>query len=157
MSAVATAENETTDAGQNDVPRQWTRTDDRLETVFDYLAMIDRMYADADPRLVAALKDTTIVDTDGVVAFFGYKRRTRVFQLYTDRRELAEADQVPHPSAMPDLDAVAGHRGAREIRGVMKGRLVHWALQSGRYWWDFAAGELVLQEGINHGGAPRQN
>lgn len=157
MSAVATAEDETTVAGETEAERQWSRTKGQEAEIAAYLAMIDRMYPNAGPEMLAVLKDTTVLSTEDLVALFGYKRKTRVFQLYTDLRELAHAGQTPHPSAMPDADSTLGHRGARAIRGVMKGRLIHWALQSGRYWFDFTTGTLVQQEGINHGGAPRRS
>lgn len=157
MSAVATAEDETTTAGEEEAERQWARTDEQNAEIAAYTAMIDRMYPNAGPDLLAALKDTTVLSTEDLVNLFGYKRKTRVFQLYTELSDLAAADQIPHPSAMPDLDATGGHRGARAIRGVMRGRVIHWALQSGRYWWDFVDQILVQQEGINHGGAPRRS
>jgi hypothetical protein len=171
VSTVATMEKETTtseddvpatDPGMSaaeaaEAPGRAIRTAEQEQTVAEFLEMVDRMYAGADPRLIAALKDTEILNTEDLAGFLGYKRKTRVFQLYTDLRELADADQVPHPSAMPDVDTVLGHRGARNIRGVMRGRVVHWALQSGRFWWDFINGRLVPQEAINHGGAPRRS
>jgi hypothetical protein len=157
VSAVATEERPDTAADENVAAlREWLRTQDQEETVAQYEAMIDRMYAGASPEYIAALKDAEIMSTADLVDFLGYKRHTRVFQLYTDLRELAEADQTPHPSAMPDHDATGGHRGARAIRGVMKGRVIHWALQSGRFWWNARTKQLVPQTGINHGGAPRQ-
>lgn len=157
MSAVATEERPDTAAGDIAALRDWLRTQDQEATVAEYESMIDEMYAGASPEMLAALKDQEIMSTDDLLAFFSYKRRTRVFQLYTTRRVLAEDDQVPHPSAMPDLDATGGHRGARPIRGVSKGRLIHWALQSGRFWWNAVTKQIAVQEGINHGGAPRQN
>lgn len=155
MSIVATEQPAVTDEAVT--PRGWTRTDDQQLTVSAYDAEIDTMYAGASPELLAALKDTTVLGTDDLVDLFGYKRRTRVYQLYSDLRELAAADQTPHPSAMPDLDAVGGHRGAGEIRGVMKGRVIHWGLQSGRFWWDQQTKTIRRQEAINHGGAPRRS
>jgi hypothetical protein len=158
VSPVATEDETDTTAGEEVAAlREWLRTQDQEQTIAEYEAMIDKMYAGASPEMLAALKDPTIMTTEDLVTFFGYKRKTRVFQLYTDQRELAEADQTPHPSAMPDHDATGGHRGARAIRGVMKGRAVHWALQSGRFWWNAITKDLAPQEGINHGGAPRRN
>lgn len=157
MSAVATAEDETTTAGEEEAERQWSRTEEQTAEIAAYTAMIDRMYPNVGPDLLAVLKDTTVLSTEDLVALFGYKRKTRVFQLYSELADLAAGGQTPHPSAMPDLDATGGHRGARAIRGVMRGRVIHWALQSGRYWWDFVDQALVQQEGINHGGAPRRS
>lgn len=155
MSAVATEDEVTT--SEDTAPRAWTRTPEQDQVVADYQAMIKRMYKNADPDYVAELTDPTILGTPELADLLGYMRKTRVFQLYTDLRELADADQAPHPSAMPDTDAGGGHRGARQIRGIMRGRVIHWALQSGRFWYDFTTRTLRPQDGINHGGAPRRD
>jgi hypothetical protein len=121
--------------------------------------MIDEQYANADPQYRELLKDPEILGTPELVELLGYSvtpksKGTRMFQLYTKTRHLTEDDQVPHPSAVPEADATAGRRGAREIRGVMKGRAIHWMEQSGRWRWDPIQRELVLVTGINHGGRP---
>lgn len=159
VSAVATTTDDASGVMSNDnaaALRDWIRTTDQIETVAEYQAMIDDMYAGADPALLAELKNTSIFGTDELMRLFGYKRKTRVFQLYTEARDLAEAGQTPHPSAIPDADASDGHRGARPIRGVMSGRVVQWALQSGRFYWHSIDKRLAEQTAINHGGAPRR-
>lgn len=138
------------------VTRVWTRTAQQQEIVRAYLAEIEDQYGDADPRLYALLTDPQIVGTPEMVEMLGYTRGTRAFQLYTKARRLAAADQVPHPSAVPEADAFAGKRGPRDIRGCMVGRLRLWMLQSGRHRWDSISGKIVPQTGINHGGAPQQ-
>lgn len=138
------------------VTRVWTRTPEQDRMVADYLELIFDQYADADPRLYELLTDEEIVGTPEMVEMLGYTRGTRAFQLYTKARRLAAADQVPHPSAVPEADAFAGKRGPRDIRGAMVGRVRHWMLQSGRGRWDPIAGKIVPQTGINHGGAPQQ-
>lgn len=153
MSTVATEE--------KPAERTWTRTPEQERIVADYLAMIAEQYAGADPELVALLRDPEIVGTPEMVEMLGYSvtpksKGTRVFQLYTKARDLAADDQVPHPSAVPEADAFAGRRGAREIRGVMRGRVNYWRLQSGRWWWNPIEKTLIRQEEINVGGAPKQ-
>lgn len=139
------------------VVREWTRTDAQRDLIADYLKMIDEQYTrlGADRRLVALLTDTTIIGTPEMCDLLGYEKTTRAFQLYTKRRRLAGADQVPHPSAVPEADANGGRRGPREIRGVIRGRMLHWMLQSCRFRWDPIVGNIVPQTGINAGGAPK--
>jgi len=137
--------------------REWVRNNEQEETVAQHLEKIDRMYAGADPALIAELKSTKTLGTDDLVQLFGYKRRTRVFQLYSDAQKLAQAGQTPHPSAIPDADASDGHRGAREIRGVMQGRVMYWAMHSGRFYWNSINKRLMPQKSINHGGAPKRS
>jgi hypothetical protein len=139
------------------VVREWTRTPEQTALVHEYLQIIDEQYTrlNADPRLVALLTDMTIIGTPEMCELLGYEKTTRAFQLYTKRRRLAEADQVPHPSAVPEADANGGRRGPREIRGLIRGRMLHWMLQSCRFRWDPIVGAIVPQTGINAGGAPK--
>lgn len=122
----------------------------------DHLTRVDREWSTADPALIAELKDPTVMDTEDIRNFLGYTGTTRVFQLYSNNRDLGEVDQLPHPSAIPPADATFGRRGPRAIRGTMRGRVVHWAIQSGRVRWDPFTKKLVLQTGIQFGGAPRK-
>lgn len=137
-------------------PIEWIRTPKQEQVVADHLARVDRQYAGADPKLIEQLTDPTIMGTPEVERELAYKRRTRVFQLYTSARDLREMDQLPHPSAIPEIDATGGHRGVRIIRGVMRGRFILWALQSGRLRWDSVTRTIVPQDKINHGGAPKK-
>ncbi len=140
----------------NVTPRTWTRTPE-LDALFaNHLAMVDREWSTADPELVALLKDPTVLDSEEVRQLLGYASKTRVFQLYSNTREWAEEDQLPHPSALPEADASFGRRGPREIRGVAAGRVIHWGIQTGRLIWDPFSKQLVLQTKIQFGGAPRQ-
>ncbi len=160
MNAVAVADDEATAADMEEIiaeAREWVRTNEQEETVAQHLEKIDTMYAGADPALIAELKSTKTLGTDDLVRLFGYKRRTRVFQLYSDAHDLALAGQTPHPSAIPDTDASGGHRGARKIRGVMEGRVTYWAMQSGRFYWNSIQKRLMPQKAINHGGAPKRS
>ena len=160
MNAVATAEEATVGVTvEDDRPIEWTRSEDQTALVDAHLRMVQQMYADAGlpADLVEALRDPEIFGTPELANFFGYLRRTRVFQRYTESRDLRAADQVPHPSAMPEADATGGHRGARQIRGEMAGRVLHWALQAGLHYWDPRLGRPVRQGAINHGGAPKQS
>jgi hypothetical protein len=140
------------------VVREWTRTPEQRAMITSYLEMIKRQYTDlgADSRLVARLTDEETIGTPEMCQMLGYEDTTRAFQLYTKQRRLAEADQVPHPSALPEADASGGKRGPRDIRGVMRGRMIHWILQSCRGRWDPILGEVVRQDGINAGGAPKK-
>lgn len=142
----------------NTVVREWTRTPEQRARITSYLQMIKRQYTDrnADPRLVALLTDEETIGTPEMCAMLGYEDTTRAFQLYTKQRRLADIDQVPHPSALPEADANGGKRGPRDIRGVMRGRMWHWILQSCRGRWDPTLGEIVPQTGINAGGSPRK-
>lgn len=161
MNAVATTDEATTVGVTVEDGRliEWTRSDEQAQLVSDHLALVQQMYAAAGlpADLVQALSDQAIYGTPELAAFFGYKRRTRVFQRYTEARDLQAADQVPHPSALPEADATGGHRGAREIRGEMAGRVRQWALQAGLHYWDPRLGREIRQESINHGGAPKQS
>jgi hypothetical protein len=161
VTAVAVAENGSAAADDMDetiaAAREWVRTNEQEQTIAEFLAMVDKLYAGADPALIAELKSTATLGTDDLAALFGYKRRTRVFQLYSGSSDLAKAGQTPHPSAIPDADASDGHRGARQIRGVMRGRVMHWAMHSGRFYWNSINKRLMPQTAINHGGAPKQN
>lgn len=150
MSPVATAE-------KSSESHAWTRTPQQEAIVSEYLARIAEHYATADRELVELLTDPEIVGTPEMMEMLGYSGGTRVFQLYSKARDLAEDDQVPHPSAVPDADATRGRRGAREIRGCMKGRVNYWRLQSGRWWWDSVNKVLARQDDINVGGAPKQS
>lgn len=136
---------------------EWTRTREQQKMLDDYVSMIHEQYtlANADPKLVAELLDLTIMGTEDLEKFFGYERKTRVYQLYTAIREYAAIGQVPHPSVMPDTDATGGHRGARDIRGVTKGMVIWWQLQSGRRRWD-SVRKQVLPSYLNHGGTPKR-
>lgn len=134
---------------------EWKRTPDQEEMVAKHLANIQVGYAGAPHDLYAALTDETVLGTAEIAQILEFTRPTRVFQFYTERRDLAAAFQTPHPSAMPEPDASGGHRGAREITGVMKGRFVHWTLHSGRTTWDALKRAIELQKDLNHGGAPR--
>lgn len=133
-------------------PREWKRDAEQEEVVAEYRRMIAEMYAGAAPAYLAELSSEEILGTPELVKLLRYKRTTRVFQLYGQARDLAEADQVPHPGAMPFMDAFGGMRGPREIRGVDRGRIMQWWLQSGRGWWDSINGRPMPQEDINHGG-----
>lgn len=137
---------------------RWTRTPEQLRVIEDYLTMITKQYEalNADPRLVAMLRDPETIGTGEMCRMLGYEDNTRAFQLYTKQRRLSDADQIPHPSGLPDADANGGKRGPRDIRGVMRGRMWHWMLQSCRFRWDPIRGEIVPQTGINAGGAPRK-
>ena len=147
MSPVATAEPEA---------RQWTRTPEQEQMIADHLAMIDQKWSTVDPNLLAELKSTDVMDSEAIRTLLGYTATTRVFQLYSNWRDLGEADQLPHPSAIPEADATFGRRGPREIRGMCRGRVVHWGIHSGRLIWDPFAQQLVLQTDIQFGGAPRR-
>lgn len=136
--------------------RQWTRTPEQNQVVRDHLTMIEQDWSTVDPDLLALLKDTDVMDSKAIMAFLGYTATTRVFQLSSNYRNWGEADQLPHPSAMPEADASFGRRGPREIRGTARGRIVHWAIHSGRFRWDPFAKKLVPQTGIQFGGAPRK-
>lgn len=140
-----------------DKATSWTRSDEQERIVADYLARVQRQYADAgaDPLLVDVLKDPTIVGTEQIVEFFGYVAKTRVFILYRDAYALEKALQTPHPSAIVSPDAYRGKRGPHQVRGIMLGRLVWWALQSGRYRWDSVNKQLRPRK-LNAGGAPKQ-
>ena len=135
--------------------RTWTRTPEQEAVVADYLKMVSEMYADADPRYLAALRDETIMGTPELQQFYGYLRTTRIFQLYTTSDEMSADGIFPHPSAMPAADATGGQRGQRVIRGFMRGMHLCWALQSGRKRWDPISGQFLPQDDVNHGGAPR--
>lgn len=137
-------------------PIEWIRTPEQEQIVAEHLARVARKYAGADPLLIQQLTDQTIMGTPEVERELGYKRRTRVFQLYTGARDLHDLDQLPHPSAIPQIDATGGHRGVRVIRGVMRGRFILWARQSGRLRWDSITRTIVPQDKINHGGAPKK-
>lgn len=143
-------------ATEEDKPTNWTRTPEQEQIVAEHLARIARKYTGADPLLIEALTDSAIMGTPEVETELGYTRRTRVFQLYTAARDLAEIDQLPHPTAIPEIDATGGHRGTRVIRGIMRGRFVLWAFQSGRFRWDSITRTVVRQDQINHGGAPKK-
>lgn len=138
--------------------QQWTRTAEQQDLVEKHLQDVVEQYINmgADPALVEILLDERIVGTTEIEAELEYKRKTRVFQLYSNAAQLAEDDQVPHPGAIPEPDAALGKRGARDIRGIMYGRFVEWTLQSGRKRWDSIQRKVVPQTGINHGGAPRR-
>lgn len=149
MSAVATTEDKPAAA------RNWVRTPEQQKLVDDHITMVREQYADADPLYLELLLDETIMGTPEIVAYLGYTGGTRAFQLYTLARTLAEAGQTPHPSAIPETDATAGKRGPRIIRGAMRGRVVEWAVQSGRKRWDSILRDVVPQEDLSHGGAPQ--
>lgn len=157
MSIVATKTPDS-DAAPAVADQQWTRTAEQQRLVDEHLKIVQEQYVDmgADPALVAILLDQRIVGTPEIEAQLGYRRKTRVFQLYSNAAQLAEDDQVPHPGAIPEPDASLGKRGARDIRGIMYGRFVEWTLQSGRKRWDPIQRQVVPQTGINHGGAPRR-
>jgi hypothetical protein len=146
----------TLDAGHT--VTEWNRTPEQRGLINSYLEMIDRQYTQrgADPRLVALLTDTEPVGTHEASRMLGYEDTTRSYQLYTKRRRLEAVDQVPHPSALPEMDATGGMRGPRVVRGVARGRMIHWILQSCRGRWDPIAGAVVPQTGINAGGAPKK-
>lgn len=148
MSPVATQEPETR--------QPWTRTPEQEQLVADHMSKMDKEYANVDPAFLAALKDPTVLNSDEIKEFLGYAATTRVFQLFSNRRDLAKYDQVPHPSAPPEPDVTFGRRGPREMRGMCRGRLIHWAYQSGRWRWDPFTQEMVRQTGIQFGGAPRK-
>lgn len=154
MSTVATAEREETTAGRID----WSRTPEQQALIDAHIRQVQRQYIDmgADPELVALLLDEEILGTPDVQREMGYTKKTRVFQLYAETDRRAADDQMPHPTAFPFTDASPGRRGAREIRGIMFGRFLLWAMQTGRLDWDPINKELVEQTGINHGGAPRR-
>jgi hypothetical protein len=154
VSTIATEDEATT---RNEVPREWTRTPEQQRIIAEHREMVSSMYAPIDPDLAELLEGPETMGTSELAADLGYLRRTRVFQLYTEQRDLALDDQVPHPSAIPETDATAGHRGAREIRGIMRGRWAQWALQSGRFYWDPMSNNIKRQTSINHGGAPRRS
>ncbi len=138
-------------------PIDWKRTPEQEQMVADHLARVAEGYAGSPDDLIAALTDTSTLGTSEIVQILEFTRPTRVFQLYADRRDLAAAGQIPHPSALPEPDASGGHRGSREITGVMKGRFVRWAMQSGRLSWDSIKRAIELQQDLNHGGAPRSS
>ncbi len=137
-------------------PRQWTRTAAQERLVREHLVEIDNEWSTADPRLLAELRSTEVMGSQEIMDFFGYTATTRVIQLNANARNWSEVDQLPHPSALPEADATFGRRGPREIRGVMRGRVVRWAIQTGRVRWDPFTKQLVLQTEIQFGGAPRR-
>jgi hypothetical protein len=147
VSPVATAEPEV---------RQWTRTPEQEQLITDHLLMVEREWSTTDPELVAELNSTDVMDSEAIRIFLGYTATTRVYQLYSNDRDLAEVDQLPHPSALPPSDSTFGRRGPRQIRGMIRGRVVHWAIQSGRIIWDPFAKQLIVQDKIQFGGAPRR-
>ncbi len=153
MSTVATIDT-TAQADDKPVERSWVRTPEQEKMVSDHLARVARDYANADPAYRALLEDRTILGTPEVMEMLGYAGGTRVFQLYTKATKLGREDQTPHPSAVPEADATAGRRGPRDIRGTMKGRLILWAVQSGRWRYDLVEQRLVPTQDVNHGGAP---
>ncbi len=155
MSPVATDEAPATPTEVPDVPApgaDWTRTPEQEELVRRHLSKVRSDYAKSDPELRALLEDPAILDTKGQLEFLGYSTAgNRIYQLATNRRDLADADQVPHPSAPPEPDV---SRSKRNITGIMAGRLALWAIVSGRKRWDPIRKTLVDQDAIQFGGAP---
>lgn len=161
MSAVATNDTPTSDAAPTSetVPkvRTWTRTHEQEVMVQEHLARMHRQYGGADPELLALLVDETILGTDEVTEVMSLAGSTRAFQWYSAGRDLAAADQSPHPAGAPDMDATAGHRGIRIIRGSIKGRWLLWAMNAGKLTWNPFTHEFERQRFINSGGAPKSN
>lgn len=137
-------------------PRTWTRTPEQEQLVRDHLAEIEAEWSTADPRLLAELRSTEVMGSEEIMELLGYAATTRVFQLTANARNWADVDQLPHPSALPEADASFGRRGPSTIRGIARGRLVRWAIQSGRVRWDPNSRTLVPQKEIQFGGAPRR-
>jgi hypothetical protein len=64
---------------------------------------------------------------------------------------------MPHPAGAPDMDATAGHRGNRIIRGAIEGRWLEWAMGAGKLSWNPTTHAFQRQTYINTGGAPTTN
>lgn len=136
--------------------RQWTRTPEQDQMVLDHLAEIDAEWSNADRELFLELTSTEVMGSEEIMDLLGYTATTRVYQLNANARNWVEIDQLPHPSAMPEADATFGRRGPSAIVGVSRGRMVLWAIQTGRLIWDPFTKKLVPQTEIQFGGAPRQ-
>jgi hypothetical protein len=134
--------------------REWTRTHEQEVLVLQHEELVRQQYR--DPRLRKLLLDETIWGTEDLVREFGLAGATRAFQWYTTGRELAEADQAPHPAGVPEADATKGKRGPRDVRGMTAGRARLWAWGAGKLHWDSIHGVFVRQEHINSGGAPQR-
>ena len=136
--------------------RVWSRTPEQETIIREHLAMVSRHYVNADPLLRSALQDETILGTDELSKFLGVGAN-RIHQLRMKTGDLTKDGQVPHPSAIPEVDATAGMRGPYAVGGLTRGRAVLWAMQSGRMRWDPETRTLVPQLEINHGGAPKRS
>jgi hypothetical protein len=132
---------------------QWVRTPEGQARFAAHLAKVDRDYRRADPRLRALYKDATILDAVQVMECLNYSATSgRLYQLTMKSRDLALADQVPHPSAVPTHDAVRD-----TLQGFTRGMLARWAVQSGRLRIDPFTWRLVPMTGITFGGAPAKS
>lgn len=137
-------------------PRQWTRTPEQEQMVQDHLAEIAAGWSTAEHELFRELTNTEVMGSEEIMDFLQYTATTRIYQLNANTRSWGEIDQIPHPSAMPEADATFGRRGPSAIVGVIRGRMVLWAIQTGRLVWDPFDRKLVPQTEIQFGGAPRK-
>lgn len=118
------------------------RSAKRQKLVDDHIELINTVYADADPRMRNLLLDQTVMWTEDVLRLFGHGH-VWTYLSYAAGRDLAEAGELIHPGGIPIADTSGGFRGTKEVRGIIKGRLLYWGMTAaGRLSWNPATGDF---------------
>jgi hypothetical protein len=136
---VAVAEKPEVTLGTAHAPRP--RTEAQQKLVDDHVALVRDRFAGRDRRLVKRLLDLTVLWTEDLVRLLGLTEQ-RTYMLYSAGRDLFEAGELIHPGGIPVADTSGGKRGDSEIRGVVFGRFLLWALGAGRAVWNPTTGDV---------------
>ncbi len=140
---VAVAEKPPVRDSESPPRRTPTRSAEQERLLRDHHALVREMYSARDPQLVQVLEDTTVLWVEDLIELFGLTD-LRIYALYSEGTELAQAGYTVHPGGIPVPDTSGGKRGKFPIRGITRGRLALWALGSGRGVWNPETGEFTF-------------